>query len=491
MNEESQSTASEYAVRLEKKQKLQELGINPYAPPHPQRFQAAQIIQDYEKLSRDETEIDFSARIISKRKHGKSTFMHLQDETGKIQCYFKKDLVGEAYDRLKYIDIGDFIYIKGSVFKTRTEEITIIVREMELLTKALRGLPEKYHGIQDVEIKYRQRYLDLIMDRNAFERFRVRSRTIQLLRNTLDSKDFIEVETPILQPLYGGAAARPFITHHNTLNRDFYLRIAPELYLKRLIVGGFEKIYEINKNFRNEGIDIRHNPEFTMLELYWAYTNYFDIMDLVENVLSSVTQNIKGSKHFQYQNNSIDMTSPWQRIPLFEAIYKATGLQLEEETDIPTLQKAAQKMGCKVEKYMGRGKIIDQILKEKVIPDLQNPTFLYDYPIELSPLARQKDDNKRLVERFQVFIGGLEVGNAFSELNDPREQAHRFELQLEDKKRGDEEAHAFDEDYIRCLEYGMPPTGGLGIGIDRFIMLLTDSVSIRDVILFPQMKPES
>ena len=482
---------NEYEVRKEKVRKLRELGRNPYNNKLKKIWWTTQIKEKYDEIAENEDKpVEFIGRVMAKRIHGKSTFMHLKDETGQIQIYLRKDFLNDEYELVKLIDIGDFIYVKGPVFKTHTGEITIAVKKLDIVTKALRGLPEKYHKIQDVEIKYRQRYLDLIMDENSFQRFKKRSKIISFIRRYLESKGFIEVETPILQPLYGGAAAKPFITHHNALDIDLYLRIAPELYLKRLLVGGFEKIFEINKNFRNEGIDIKHNPEFTMMELYWAYTTYEEIMNLVEELISETAKAVLGTEEITYQGKKISLKRPWKRIKLFDAIKEYAGLDVENIYDLKELRKLAESVGCEIEDYMGRGKIIDEILKEKVIPNLIQPTFLYDYPLELSPLARKKDDNPRIVERFQPFIGGLEVGNAFSELNDPQDQKDRFLKQLEEKKKGDEEAHEFDEDFIKALEYGMPPTGGLGIGIDRLVMLFTDSYSIRDVILFPQMKPE-
>lgn len=491
--EEQNKVVQEYDVRKNKVEKLLEQGIHPYNNKLKKEVWAKDIVARFDELSSDESiEVEFIGRVVAKREHGKSAFMHMKDETGKIQVYIKKNMVTEEeFELLKMVDIADFIYIKGPVFKTRTGEITVVIKSMKMVSKAIRSLPEKFHGIQDVEIKYRRRYLDLIMDDEAAARFRTRSHIISFIRSYLDNKEFIEVETPILQPLYGGASARPFISHHNALDMDLYLRIAPELYLKRLIVGGFEKIYEINKNFRNEGIDVRHNPEFTMMELYWAYTTYEEMMELVETLITKIVTDVLKTDTIPYQGEEIDFSKPWKRMKLFDAIKEYSGLDLEPMEDLDELRKVARGIGCDIADFMGRGKIIDEVLKATVIPKLIQPTFLYDYPIELSPLARKRDDNPKIVERFQPFIGGLEVGNAFSELNDPADQKERFMKQVEEKERGDDEAHTFDEDFIRALEHGMPPTSGLGIGIDRLVMLLTDSYSIRDILLFPQMKKET
>ncbi|HNR29581.1 MAG TPA: lysine--tRNA ligase [Candidatus Hydrogenedentes bacterium] len=437
-----------------------------------------------------ETAAALAGRLVSRRGQGKSTFADLRDETGKIQVFFGQRQVGEeAYTALKDVDIGDFIGAHGMVRRTRAGEITLFADRYEILTKSLRALPEKYHGLTDVETRYRQRYLDLVANPETLDRFRARARVIDLMRRWLADRGFLEVETPMLHPIPGGATARPFITHHNTYDTDLYLRIAPELYLKRLIVGGFEKVFEINRCFRNEGVDTRHNPEFTMMELYEAYQDYLGLMDETEELLVHIIENVAGGAAFTYQGETIDAARPWKRMTLFEAIREHAGIDLEATRERDGAGRLAQSAGVEVAPEMGYGAIVDEVMAAKVRPQLVQPTFLYDYPIELSPLAKKKRGNPALTERFQPFVARLEIGNAFSELNDPMDQRERFVEQVRLREAGDDEAQYLDEDYITALEVGMPPTAGLGIGIDRLTMLLTDSASIREVILFPQLRP--
>jgi len=431
-----------------------------------------------------------AGRIVSRRGQGKSTFADIRDETGKIQVFFGQRQVGDAaYEALKDLDIGDFIGVHGKVCRTHRGEITLFADRYEILTKSLRALPEKYHGLTDVETRYRQRYLDLVANPEVLDRFRIRARVIALMRQWLGERGFLEVETPMLHPIPGGATARPFITHHNTYDADLYLRIAPELYLKRLIVGGFEHVFEVNRCFRNEGVDTRHNPEFTMMELYEAYQDYLGLMDETEEMLVHIIRNLTGATTFSYQGETIHAERPWRRMTLFDAIREYAGIDLEATRDRDEAARLAASAGVEITPDMGYGRIVDEVMSAKVKPHLVQPVFLYDYPIELSPLAKKKRDNPALTERFQPFIARLEVGNAFSELNDPIDQRARFLEQVRLREAGDDEAQYLDEDYITALETGMPPCAGLGIGIDRLVMLLTDSASIREVILFPLLRP--
>lgn len=427
-------------------------------------------------------------RVMAKRGHGRAGFCNIEDESGRVQLYVKEDVLGKReYKKYKLIDIGDIIGVKGYFFVTKTGELSLKVKELTLLSKALRPLPEKWHGLKDTEIRYRKRYLDLIMNKDVKETFRRRSRIINKFREILVNKGFLEVETPMMQILYGGAKAKPFITHHNALDMRLYLRIAPELYLKRLIVGGFEKVFELNKNFRNEGISIKHNPEFTMMELYQAYSDYFDMMDVAEELIKESAKIFYPDLLIDYEDTKLDFNK-FERLSMLDAIKKYVGKDIsglnKEELSI-----LLRELGGEVEDYMEKGHIINEIFEIGVEEKLINPTFIYDYPVEVSPLAKRKPDNPEFTERFELFIYGREVANAFSELNDPIDQKHRFEKQLKEREHGDNEAHQMDKDYIEALEYGMPPCGGLGIGIDRIVMLLTNSSSIRDVILFPIMRP--
>jgi len=478
--------------RINKLEELRDLGVNPYPYRYDISHPAQTILDQADALIEDGTPVTVAGRILSKRGHGKSGFAHITDRTGRIQVYVRLDKVGEAayhmYNRL--IEVGDYIGVEGVVFRTRTEEITVLVDKWVLLSKAIRPLPEKWHGLRDKEIRYRQRYVDLIINPDVKEVFVKRSRLIRTIQNFMDGEGFIEVETPILQPLYGGALARPFTTHHHALDMPLYLRIADELYLKRLIVGGLERAYEIGHDFRNEGIDRTHNPEFTMLEFYMAYADYTDVMDLVENLYAAVFQEVNGTLLHTYQGEPIDMTPPWPRLPMLEAIKKYADIDVAGQST-EALVALCQEREIGMDAQFNRGKLIDGLFEFFVQPKLNNPTFITEYPVEISPLAKRHRENPDLTERFELFIRGSECANAFSELNDPIDQRERFEQQVDMQQKGDGEAHIMDEDYLRAMEYGMPPTGGCGIGIDRLVMLVTDSASIKDVLLFPHMRSET
>jgi lysyl-tRNA synthetase class 2 len=485
--------ADEREIRLHRLQTLREQGINPY-PNNAQRTHTiADVLQHFDELAGPDGSFTLVGRIRLLREMGKAAFAKIEDGTGSIQVYFRiNDLGAEAYRTIKLLDLGDFIEVTGFLFITRTGERTLHAKSYRLLAKGLRPLPEKYHGLEDRELRQRKRYLDLIANGDEARRvFVTRSRTITAMRRYLDDHGFIEVETPMLQPLYGGATARPFITHHNTLDRDLYLRIAIELYLKRLIVGGFERVYEIGRNFRNEGIDRSHNPEFTMMECYQAYADYNDMMKLVEEMIAFIAQQVKGSPHITYQGTEIDLTPHWPRIPLLDAITKYTGINVEQFPDRDGLAAEMRARGYEADPKLSRGRLIDDLkgaMFRQGIPELRQALFLIDYPLDVSPLTKQHRAKPGLVERFQPFIGGLECGNAFTELNDPLDQRARFEDQMRQRSRGDEEAQVLDEDFLEALEIGMPPTGGIGLGIDRLAMLMADQESIRDVIPFPTMR---
>ena len=473
---------------------IRESGIEPYPYKYSVENYAAEIIKkfaDRQDFEEKQFPVKMAGRIMSMRGHGKVGFAHIQDSTGKIQLYVRKNEVGdEVYDQLyKKLDIGDIIGVEGWIFRTRTEELTVHVEKLTLLTKSLRPLPEKWHGLKDIETRYRQRYVDLIVNDDVKKVFLARTKIIQAIRSFLDSRGFIEVETPVLQPIYGGANARPFVTHHNALDIDFYLRIADELYLKRVIVGGIDRVYEIAKDFRNEGIDKDHSPEFTMLELYQAYSDYQDMMDLTEEMVAYTARKLYDTTAITYQEKEIDLAPPWRRISMLDAIKDALGTDIKDMNG-EALAELAEKHDLELQGESSRGKLINLFFEEFVEKELIQPTFITDYPIEISPFAKKKRDNDSLTERFEIFIGGMEMGNAFSELNDPIDQRERFLDQARQKEAGDEEAHMMDEDFLRALEYGMPPTGGLGMGIGRLVMLLTDMPSLRDVVLFPQMRPE-
>ncbi|MBD3298704.1 MAG: lysine--tRNA ligase [candidate division Zixibacteria bacterium] len=475
------------ANRRDKLNRWREAGIDPYPHTYERSHKSQDVLEQYDAL--EGQSVSVAGRIVSLRPHGKSTFFHILDGEGKLQCYAKKDQLGdEPYERLGWLDLGDFVGVTGEVFKTRTGETTVAVREYKLLAKALRPLPEKWHGLVDKETRYRQRYLDLVSNEEVREVFRVRARIIAAIRNFLDARGFLEVETPVLQPIYGGAAARPFVTHHNALDAQFYLRIADELYLKRLLVGGYERVYEVCRDFRNEGIDRDHNPEFTMVELYAAYFDYRDIMNLFRELIIEVTTAARGKPSFEFNGQDVDLTKPWREVPLLDIIKEKTGLDFSDP-NAEKARKGAESIGVDIPDDASYGKIVDDVFSERVQPELVEPTFLTDYPLEISPLAKRHREKAGLVERFELFMAAREVGNAFSELNDPDDQRARFEAMAEAARRGDVEAHQVDEDFLTALEHGMPPTGGLGFGVDRLTMTLTGLTSIREVILFPTLRP--
>ena len=489
MEEREQNTAEVIQVRRDKLDKLIEEGRNPYEVVRYDKDAYAQTIKD-EYASYEGKEVSVAGRMVSKRIMGKASFAHLLDCTGSIQLYVSRDDLGEEnYAAFKKTDIGDIIGVKGIVFTTKMGEISVHCHSVELLSKSLLPLPEKYHGLKDTDLRYRQRYVDLIANPEVKKTFVTRSRIISAVRAFLDAQGFIEVETPILNTIAGGASARPFITHHNTLDIDMYMRIAPELYLKRLIVGGFEKVYELGRNFRNEGMDTRHNPEFTMIEMYQAYTDFRGMMDLTERIFGHIADTVIGSRKITYQGTEINLGSPWERLTMIEAVRKYVGIDFDSTEDMNELKAQAKKAGVEFDDDISWGKLLYECFDQKVEEKLVQPTFVYDYPVDVSPLAKRKPTDKRMTERFEFFITAKEFGNAFSELNDPIDQRERFMAQVKQREKGDDEAQMMDDDYVNALMYGMPPTGGLGIGIDRMVMLFTDSASIRDVLLFPTMKP--
>jgi lysyl-tRNA synthetase class 2 len=496
-----------YAERLEKLKKLSALGQQPY----PHKFEVShsipQILAEHsgktaEELEKNRVNVKVAGRLMSIRGQGKAGFAHVQQAGQRLQIYARLDALGEnGFAVYKLLDLGDHIGVSGYLFRTKTNELSIHVETITFLSKDLLPLPEKFHGLTDVELRYRQRYVDLFMNPEVRDVFVKRSKVVQAIRRFLDARGYIEVETPMMQPIAGGATARPFTTHHNTLDIDLYLRIAPELYLKRLIVGGLERVYEINRNFRNEGISTQHNPEFTMLEFYEAYSDYKDLMSLTEEMLAQVARDVNGTTKVTFNGHEIDFAD-WQRLSMREAIIKfwpekaGAKPEMKDFSDAASVGALVKRLNAAHTPHMPydpnepAGKTIAALFEAVAEEHLIRPTILYDFPVAISPLSKNKRDEPEWVERFEVFVGGLEIGNAFSELNDPEEQRRRFEQQLAEKARGDEEAHAMDEDYIRALAYGMPPAGGEGIGIDRLTMLLTDSRSIRDVILFPLLRPE-
>ena len=487
--EERRAELSEqHRIRLEKMEALRAKGIDPFGGRYEQTHHAREILEHYEAL--EEQKVSIAGRIMAKRVMGKAAFCHVQDLSGQIQAYIRRDDVGEeAYALFKSLDLGDLVGIEGKVFKTKTGEISVHAQAFVLLSKALRPLPEKWHGLKDVEMRYRQRHVDLIVNPEVKDVFITRSRVIQEIRSYLTEKGFLEVETPTLHNVAAGAAARPFITHHNALDIDLYMRIALELHLKRLIVGGLERVFELGRVFRNEGIDTRHNPEFTLMELYQAYADYHDIMDLTEDLIRSVSRKVRGTAKVMYQGQEIDLESPWRRVSMAQLVKEYTGADYEAWPDAAAARQAAGELGVAVAADASRGRVLQAIFDEKVEEKLIQPTFVMDHPIEVSPLAKRKADNPDLTDRFELFMTGREYANAFSELNDPVDQRQRFLRQMEERAKGDEEAQMMDEDFVAALEQGMPPTGGLGIGIDRLVMLLTDAPSIRDVILFPTLRP--
>lgn len=503
MSQDAASTpeAQLVAQRLDKLRTIREMGIEPY----PYRFETTHsseaIRAQFESLAEAETEVSASGRLMVKRDHGKSAFADLRDGEGRIQIYVRQDVVGEAAFKLwRLLDIGDFVGVAGPVFRTRTGEITVQAQRLDLLSKSVRPLPVPkeevrdgkrivHDAFSDPELRYRRRYLDLALNPDVRAVFKKRTAIVAAIRRFLDARGFLEADTPVLQPLYGGASARPFTTHHNALDIALYLRISNELYLKRLIIGGFERVYEFSRNFRNEGIDRTHNPEFTLLEIYQAYADYTDMMALTEALFASVAEEVAGSTAIAYQGQEIDLAPPWRRLPLLESIRAYGDIDVSGASE-DGLRTVCKRLELEVHPNADRGGLIDEIFEAVVQPHLVQPTFITDYPVEMSPLAKRHRENPELAERFEPFICGWEVGNAFSELNDPIDQRRRFEYQMSLRDRGDEEAQVLDEDFLRAMEYGMPPTGGLGVGIDRMVMLLTDSRSIRDVILFPHMRPE-
>ena len=479
--------------RQKKLDRIRKRGINPY----PYRYhrthttqQAIALLKQTEDSGQTETPtVNIAGRIMASRIMGKASFLDLHDSSGKIQLYLRSDIVGEdSYKLLRETDIGDIIGVSGNLIRTRSGEPTIEAKELTLLSKSLQPLPEKWHGLSDVDIRYRQRYLDLIANTEIKEIFKVRSQIIAAIRQFLNQRGFIEVETPVLQPSAGGALAQPFTTHHHALDRDLFLRIALELHLKRLIIGGLDKVYELGRTFRNEGISTKHNPEFTMLESYEAYADYNDVMNMLETMVSEVCRQVLGTEEVEFGGNTINFKPPWQRLELRQAIIEHCGIDFEKYPDTDSLREEMLRREMEVDPQKDRGRLIDGLISTFVEPKLIQPTFLVDYPIDMSPLAKTKPDNDRLVERFETFAGGMEIANAFTELNDPVEQRKRFVCQQKERQTEDEIAEAIDEDFLLAMEYGMPPTGGLGVGIDRLVMLLTGQTSIRGVILFPQLK---
>ena len=499
MSEETKvTTTQDYAeqlndqmrIRRDKLAQYETDGIYPFGQRFVVQHKAAQIKENFRDFEDQPTVI--AGRLMTIRSHGKTAFANLRDLTGDIQVYFRSDDLGEdVYKYVKMLDLGDIVGIEGHVFRTHKGEITVKVEKLTLLSKALRPLPEKWHGLKDTELRYRQRYVDLIVNPEVRDTFVKRTRIVQKVREYLNGQNFMEVETPMMHAIPGGAAARPFVTHHNALDIDIYMRISPELYLKRLIVGGLERVYEINRSFRNEGIDNRHNPEFTMMESYQAYGNYDDVIRLTENIVSYCAQEVLGTKKINYQGTDIDLTPPWNRITMQEGIKQYTGEDFDAVETIEQARAIADRLNVEYGQADGIGKIMNACFEDYVEENLIQPTVVYGHPKEISPLAKLNREKPLTTERFECFIYGREIANGFSELNDPIDQRERFEDQLKEREAGDDEAHRMDDDYVTALEYGLPPTAGLGIGIDRLVMFLTDSASIRDVLLFPLMKPEA
>ncbi|MDR3579900.1 MAG: lysine--tRNA ligase [Oryzomonas sp.] len=481
--------------RRRKVDALWEAGVNPYPNDFKPQHTSAEVIAAYgdkEQFDAGDEQYVVAGRILARRSFGKAAFIQLQDRKGRIQVYVKKDDIGaEAFEAFESFDIGDIVGIEGFPFRTKTGELSLHAKQVRLLVKSLHPLPEKFHGLTDLETRYRQRYVDLIVNPESRDVFIKRSRIVNLIRGFMAGRDFLEVETPMMQPIPGGAAARPFVTHHNALDMQLFLRIAPELYLKRLVVGGLERVFEINRNFRNEGISVRHNPEFTMMEFYQAYATYEELMDFTEELFCHVAQEVLGTLDFNCQGNGISFKRPWKRLTVREAILEYGDIDAMQLNDRDLALAYARSLGLDLSQDIGYGKLIMEIFEEVAEHKLIQPTFITAYPTEVSPLSRKNDHDPDIVDRFELIIGGREIANAFSELNDPVDQKERFLSQVAEKNKGDEEAHYMDEDYVRALEYGLPPTAGEGIGIDRLVMLLTDSASIRDVILFPQLRKET
>jgi len=480
--------------RRKKAEDLKAMGVNLYPAGYRCDLTIAEAVEqfgglDAETLEEDKRRYALAGRIMTVRDFGKASFIHIKDRGGRIQAYIRKDKVGEkAFKIFKLMDIGDYIGIRGTFFRTRTGEFTILAHEITLLSKSMRPLPEKWHGLSDVETRYRQRYLDLIVNDQIKDVFVMRGRIIQAIRDFFVERGFLEVETPMMQPIPGGATARPFKTYHNALGMNLYLRVAPELYLKRLVIGGLERVFEINRNFRNEGVSVEHNPEFTMLEFYMAYATYEDLMVLTEDLFVHILEKTVGGKTIAYQDQAIDFTPPWPRMSLFDALKEIAGLEESALKDINAAMGFAKSKDITVSRQDSLGKVLTKIFDHTVEPKLINPTFIFGYPTDVSPLSRRNEENPDITDRFELFIGGKEIANAFTELNDPMDQRERFSYQVSLRESGDDEAQFMDEDYLVAMEYGLPPTAGEGIGIDRVVMLLTDSPSIRDVIFFPHMR---
>ncbi len=477
-------------VRLDKMHKIEEKGLKPFGYRYEFTHRSGDVKENFDALAEAETEVKLAGRVMAIRGHGKTCFMDMQDKDGRIQVYVRKDVLGEEnYALIKMMDIGDTVGVTGTVFRTRMGEVSIKAAALEMLSKSLRPLPEKWHGLKDVETRYRQRYVDLIVNPDVRDTFVKRSQIIRSVRDVLDSHGFLEVETPILNTIAGGAAARPFISYHNALDMQVYMRIAPELYLKRLIVGGMDRVYELGRVFRNEGIDNRHNPEFTSVEIYQAFADYRDMMDLTEEVVVKTAEKVLGTTKINYEGTEIELASPWKRISMIDAVKEYAGKDFTNVTDLEEARAMAKELNVEVEATWGVGKIINACFEEYVEDKLIQPTFITGHPKEISPLAKSNPENPEITDRFEAFIYGREICNGFTELNDPIDQRERFLKQVEERANGDEEANMMDEDFVTALEYGLPPTGGLGIGIDRLVMFLTDSSTIRDVLFFPTMKP--
>ena len=492
----SEELNDQLAVRREKMQQLRDQGMDPFGKRFDRLAYTEELLERWDQFSKeeladkkDESVTAIAGRIMTKRGKGKAGFAHIQDITGQIQIYVRKDQIGdEAFEVWNQADLGDFVGVKGPMFKTNTGELSVKPKEFTLLTKALRPLPDKYHGLKDVEERYRKRYLDLITSQESRETFINRSKIIKEMRNYLDGVGFLEVETPMMHSIAGGAQARPFITHHNALDRDLYMRIALELHLKRLVIGGIEKVYEIGRVFRNEGVSTRHNPEFTMMELYEAYADYKDIMTLTEEMIAFIAEKVNGTMKVTYDGEEIDLTPKWKRVHMVDIVNEYTGVNFYDIETVEEARAAAKEHNVEIGDNMLYGHILNEFFEQKVEEELVQPTFVYGHPVEISPLAKKNDEDPRFTDRFELFIVRREHANAFTELNDPIDQRERFEAQVAERDAGNDEAHAMDEDYLEAMEYGLPPTGGLGIGIDRLVMLLTDSASIRDVLLFPSMR---
>ncbi len=484
----------EFDQRLAKLLALKASGAEPYPNDFKPSATCVACIEKYDTLTNEELEaepvsVTLAGRIVAVRDFGKASFVKIQDRSGRLQLYFKKNVVGEDYwTMFKSLDTGDIIGVDGKLFRTRTDELTLEVKSARLLAKGLMPLPEKWHGLKDVEVRYRQRYLDLMVNPDVKEVFRKRTEIMRLVRDFLINRDFVEVETPMMQHIPGGAAAKPFITHHNALDTDLYLRIAPELYLKRLVIGGIERVFEINKNFRNEGVSTQHNPEFTMLEFYQAYATYDDLMDMTEEMVNEIVEKLHGTLKITYQEEELDFTPPWKRVTVYDAIREHSDAGEDVFEDRNAAERYLRKLNPDLPDGIGHGKLLVEIFEHTAEAKYHQPTFITQYPVEVSPLSRRNDEDPTLTDRFELIVAGREIANAFSELNDPVDQRARFEQQSAEREKGDEEAQPMDEDFLTALEYGMPPTAGEGIGIDRLVMLLTDSPSIRDVILFPLMK---